>query len=236
MLYTVHYAILALGSAANRPAKWDLTRLEMVQDEVRGILADFPTLDTVFVNAGIQNYYNIFEQPADDREIIRELTVDLTAPVLVAQAFASHLLTLARSGTKTNLFLTSSSLAYFPVPFYPTYCAAKAGIAAFVKILRMQLEGTDCRDMNVVEVAPQYVDTPLNASHRDQTDALQGGKDKAVQPMPLDEYIDRFFTALEQTNPDGSFKKEIGVGLATKCVDVWYEGYRKLLSASGMAD
>ncbi|GAB1311026.1 Oxidoreductase DltE [Madurella fahalii] len=215
---------------------WDLARLEILQTEVKAILAGFPKLDTVFVNAGIQNYYNIFEQPADDNEIIRELTVDLTAPVLVAQAFASHLLTLAQSGTKTNLFLTSSSLAYFPVPFYPTYCAAKAGIAAFVKILRMQLEGTGCKNMNVVEVAPQYIDTPLNAAHRDKTDALQGGKDKAVQPMPLDEYIDRFFAALEETNPDGSFKKEIGIGLAAKCVDVWHEGYRKLLSASGMAD
>jgi hypothetical protein len=47
--------------------------------------------------------------------------------------------------------------------------------------------------MNVVEVVPAYVDTLLNAAQRDQTDALQGVKDKAVQPMPLAEYIDHFF-------------------------------------------
>lgn len=215
--------------------QWDLTQLEKLQSEVKGILADFPKLDTVFVNAGIQNYYEIFRQPPDDDEVIRELTTNLTAPILVAQAFASHLLTLAQSGTKTNIFLTSSSLAYFPVPFYPTYCPTKAGLAAFTKMLRMQLESIGCKDMNVVEVVPPYVDTPLNAAHRDQTDALQGGRDKAVQPMPLEEYIDHFFTTLELTKPDGSLKNEIGVGFGAQGAAIWHEGFQKLLNASGMA-
>jgi short-subunit dehydrogenase involved in D-alanine esterification of teichoic acids len=213
-----------------------LTHLEKLHSEVKSILTHFPKLDTVFINAGVQNYYEIFQQPPDDKEVIRELTTNLTAPILVAQAFAPHLLALAQSGTKTNIFLTSSSLAYFPVPFYPTYCPTKAGIASFTKILRMQLESTGCKDMNVVEVVPPYVDTPLNAAHRVQTDALQGGKDKAVQPMPLAEYIDQFFKALEQTKPDGSFKNEIGVGFGAQGAAVWHEGFRKLLNASGMTD
>jgi short-subunit dehydrogenase involved in D-alanine esterification of teichoic acids len=169
---------------------------------------------------------------------MRELTTNLTAPILVAQAFASHLLSLAQSGTKTNLFLTSSSLAYFPVPFYPAYCPAKAGIAAFAKIMRMQLEATGCKKdmMNVVEVVPPYVDTPLNAAHRDKTDELQGGKDKAVQPMPLGEYVDKFFAELEQTKEDGSFRDEIGVGFGAQLAALWRKGYRKALSESGMAE
>lgn len=213
-----------------------MTHLETLQGEVQSILTDFPKLDTVFVNAGVQNYYEIFQQPPDHKEVIQELTTNLTAPILVAQIFASHLLTLAQSGTPTSIFLTSSSLAYFPVPFYPTYCSTKSGIAAFTKILRMQLESTGCTNMNVVEVVPPYVDTPLNAAHRDQTDALQGGKDKAVQPMPLAEYIDRFFAALEQTKADGSFQNEIGVGFGAKGAEIWHEGYWKLLNASGMTD
>ena len=177
------------------------------------------------MNAGIQNYYEIFKLPPDHKEVIQELTTNLTAPILVAQTFASHLLCLAQSGITTNIFLTSSSLACFPVPFYPTYGATKSGIAAFTKILRMQLEATGCKNMNVVEVVPPYVNTPLNAAHRDQTDALQGGKDKAVQPMPLAEYIYRFFAALEQTKEDGSFKNEIGVGFGAQGAEVWQEGY-----------
>ncbi|KAI1773025.1 short chain dehydrogenase reductase, partial [Hypoxylon cercidicola] len=214
---------------------WDLTDLEILQSEVNRILTDFPNLDTVFVNAGIQNHYLLFHQPPNQDEILREITTNLTAPILLAHSFASHLLALAQSGTKTNMFLTTSSLAYLPVPFYPTYCSTKAGMAAFTKILRMQLEHTGCKNMNVVEVVPPYVDTDLNAAHRDQTDALQGGKDKAVLPMPLDEYIDRFFTTLEQIEADGSFKNEIGVGFGAQGAQVWLDGFRRLHAASGMS-
>ena len=77
------------------------------------------------------------------------------------------------------------------------------------------------------------MDTPLNAHHRDQTDALQGGKEKAFPPMPLSDYIEAFFVALEQTEPDGSFKKEIGVGLGAQGVDVWRGTFPKLYEMMG---
>ncbi|EFX02592.1 short chain dehydrogenase reductase [Grosmannia clavigera kw1407] len=213
---------------------WDLMDLAKIHREIHTILAEYPLLDSVYINAGIQNYYEIFKQPPADADVVQELTTNLTAPILVAQAFASHLLGLAQSGVKTSLFLTSSSLAYFPVPFYPTYSSTKAGISAFTKIMRMQLDATGCTNMNIVEVVPPYVDTPLNAAHRDQTDALQGGKDKAVQPMPLEDYIAKWFAALEETNPDGSLKHEIGIGFGSQGAAVWYEGYQKLLRLSGM--
>lgn len=213
-----------------------MTDLEILQSEVKSILAKWPNLDTVFINAGIQNHYMMFQNAPNEKEIIQELTTNLTAPILVAHSFAAHLLALAQSGTKTNIFLTSSSLAYFPVPFYPAYCPSKAGIAAFTKVLRMQLDHNGCKNMNVVEVVPPYVDTDLNAAHRDQTDALQGGKDKAVQPMPLEEYTNDFFATLEQTKPDGSLKNEIGVGFGAQGAEVWHEGFQKLLNGSGMTD
>lgn len=203
---------------------------------MQGILADFPNLDSVYINAGIQNHHMIFEEPTNQKDVIREMTTNLLSPVLVAQYFAPHLLKLAKSGTYTNIFLTSSSLAYFPVPFYPAYCPTKAGIAAFAKVMRMQLEHTGCKNMNVIEVVPPYVGTDLNAAHRQQTDALQGGPDKAIQPMPLSEYIDSFFDALEQTGADNSFKNEIGVGFGAQGAKVWNEGFQKLLNSAGMTD
>jgi uncharacterized oxidoreductase len=204
-----------------------------LQSNVKSILSDFPKLDTVFINAGIQNHYLLFQAP-NEQQVINEITTNLTAPNLIAQSFAPHLLTLAQSGTKTNLFITSSSLAYIPLAFYPTYCATKAGISAFTKILRMQLGYTGCKDMSVVEVVPPYVDTELNAAHRDQTDAMQGGKDKAFPPMPLKEYIDTFFTTLEQTETDGSLKKEIGVGFGAQGIDLWRGTFPKVYEAMGL--
>lgn len=141
------------NSASLSLSQWDVTDLANLQSHVKGILADFPNLDTVFINAGIQNHYTIL-QPPDTAEVVREVTTNLIAPNLIAQSFAPHLLALAQSGTKTTLFLTSSSLAYFPLAFYPTYCATKAGISAFAKIVRMQLASTGCKDMSVVEVVP----------------------------------------------------------------------------------
>jgi uncharacterized oxidoreductase len=200
-------------------SQWDLADLAILQSNVKSILANLPKFDTVFINAGIQNHYMLFKPP-NDKEVIGEITTNLTAPNLIAQSFAPHLLTLAQSGTKTNLFITCSSLAYIPLAFYPTYCATKAGISAFTKILRMQMDYTGCKDMSVVEVVPPYVDTELNGAHRDQTDALQGGEGKAFPPMPLKEYIDSFFATLKQTEAGGSLKKKIGVGFGTQDVDI----------------
>ena len=205
-----------------------------LQIHVKNVLADFPKLDTVFINAGIQQHYMLF-QPPNEKEIINEINTNFTAPNLIAQAFAPHLLTLAQSGVRTSLFITTSSLAYIPLAFYPTYCATKAAVSAFTKILRMQLGYTGCKDMNVVEVVPPYVDTGLDAAHRDATDALQGGKDKAFPPMPLKEYIDQFFSTLEQTESDGSLKKEIGVGFGAQGVELWRGTFPKAYEAMGLS-
>jgi uncharacterized oxidoreductase len=216
-------------------SQWDLTDLANIQNHVKSILADYPKLDTVFINAGIQNHCLLFQEAPNTDEVVREITTNLTAPTLVAQSFAPHLLSLAQSGVKTSLFLTSSSLGYFPISFYPTYCATKAGIAAFAKILRMQLAYTGCTNLNIVEVVPPYIDTALNAHHRAQTDALQGGPDKATQPMALSDYIENFFTALEETEADGSLKKEIGVGFGAQGVSVWRGAFEKLYQALGLS-
>ncbi|KAB8291227.1 hypothetical protein EYC80_009914 [Monilinia laxa] len=213
---------------------WDLTNLNDLPNHVKSILVDFPKLDSVYINAGIQNHYLLFQQPPNNAEVINEITTNLTAPMLVAQSFAPHLLKLAQTGTKTNLFLTSSSLAYFPIAFYPTYCAAKAGVAAFTRILRMQLGYTGCKEMNVVEVVPPYVDTALNAHTRDQTDEMQGGKDNVLPPMPLGEYIDKFFVSLEETEEDGCLKKEIGVGFGEQGIEVWRNTFQKLYEGIGI--
>lgn len=243
--------------------QWDITELNKMRDEVTSMLLAHPDLDTVFVNAGVQNHYDIFtshqHQPPphevpmiDQSSIIHELTTNLTAPILLAHYFAPHLFTLSQSGIPTTLFLTSSSLAYFPVSFYPIYCPAKAGVASFAKVLRGQLdaaaaaaatgglngEGKKGGMMNVVEVVPPYVDTPLNAAHRQATDDLQGGKEKAVQPMPLNEYVEGWFEELERTREDGreGFRNEVGVGFGKMGARVWREGFDKLLTGSGMGD
>ncbi|KAI0547730.1 NAD(P)-binding protein [Xylaria curta] len=202
------------------------------------ILKDFPTLDTVFINGGIQKCYDLFDPATTSaNQIIHEITVNLTAPNLLAQLFAPHLLALAKSGSKSNIFITSSSIAYIPLSFYPTYCAAKAGVHTFTKCFRQQLSfvGEEAsKNMNIVEVVPPYVDTGLDHAHRKFTVAMQGGEDKATPPITLDHYIDQFFASLEQLEPDGSFKKEIGVGFGEMSAGLWRSTFEKVYEEMGL--
>lgn len=88
--------------------------------------------------------------------------------------------------------------------------------------------------MNIVEVVPPYVDTGLDHEHREFTVAMQGGKDKAFPPMALNDYIDQFFASLEQLEPDGSIKKEIGVGFGEIGAGLWRGAFEKVYKQMGL--
>ena len=59
--------------------------------------------------------------------------------------------------------------------------------------------------------------------------------DIAAPPMPLNEYIDQFFKALEETEADGSFKKEIGVGTGALAIQTWRDSFGKVFEQWGVA-
>jgi short-subunit dehydrogenase involved in D-alanine esterification of teichoic acids len=206
---------------------------------VSELLTTFPTLDSVILNAGIQKQFNFFDPnsiPAS--EIAGEIATNLTAPALLIQQLAPHLLKLALAGTKTTLFITSSSLAYVPLGFYPTYSASKAGLHALTLTLRQQLAFAPTeakKNFHVVEIVPPYTDTGLDKEHREATIAMQGGPDKAFPPMPVGEFVDGFFTALEETEEDGSPKKEIGVGFGKVGVETWRGSLGKIYEGWGMS-
>ncbi|KAI1478466.1 hypothetical protein K445DRAFT_357145 [Daldinia sp. EC12] len=218
--------------------QFDISDLSSLAASVNGILKDYPRLDSVIINAGIQKSYNFFDSSTSDPEaIINEINTDLTAPSLLVRLFAPHLFELAKSGTKTNFFITTSSLAYVPLPFYPTYCSSKAGVQTLVKILRQQLSFAPeeaKKNLSIVEIIPPYVDTGLDNAHREHVNNLQGGPEKAFPPMPLSEYTDKFFETLEQLEQDGSFKKEIGVGLGKIVEDTWRGSFAKVLEQMGV--
>ncbi|KAI0830942.1 short chain dehydrogenase reductase [Hypoxylon sp. FL0890] len=176
----------------------ELTDLKKLQSEVKSVLSDYSQLDTVSINAGIQIHYNIFHTSLD-RPVIC-VTPSLSGTVRRQDEHIPHQLSF---GILPGGFLSDTLPQQSrSLPLYQD--------SARPVTLR--------KDMNVMEVVPPYIDTNLDGAHREQTDALQGGKDKAVPPMLLDDYIERFFTALEQMEADGSFKNEIGLGFGAKIV------------------
>ncbi|XDG04464.1 hypothetical protein ABKA04_004079 [Annulohypoxylon sp. FPYF3050] len=214
----------------------DISDLASLPANVNSILAKYPSLDTVLITAGTQLCYNFFNPSSTTPEKINaELTTNLTAPALLTHLFAPHLLELASKGTKTTLFITSSSLGYVPLSFYPTYCAAKSGIGSMVKILRQQLSFMPHgANMRVVEIVPPYTDTGLDKEHREATIAMQGGPEKAFQAMPLSEFVEKFFENLEKPGPDGEIQKEIGVGFGEMGAYTWHDSFGKVYESMGI--
>lgn len=208
---------------------------------ISAILHDFPTIDTVFITAGIQRSYSLFdpsEMESNPGAVEREITTNLTAPNLLMQLFAPHLVNRAKSGQVSNIFITTSSIGYVPLGFYPTYCATKSGLQALVKCFRQQLslQGPELRRyINVVEVVPPYVDTALDRDHRAQVVAAQGGEKNSFPPMRLAEFIDLFFESLEQLSPNGSIKKEIAVGFGDTAAKAWRCSFEPMYEQMGLS-
>ncbi|OAG07891.1 NAD(P)-binding protein [Paraphaeosphaeria sporulosa] len=232
-------SLTSLAQALNglETRQFDITDFSNLQSHVAGILKDFPSLDTVLINAGIQKSFSFFDPSSIAAgEIEREIAANLTAPTLLVQAFAPHLLSLASKGTPATLFVTSSTLGLLPMGLWANYSATKAGVHALALSLRQQIAFASeeaKKNFNVVEIVPPYVDTGLDKEHREATLAAMG--ERAFPPMPLQEYIDQFFNALDEIELDGSLKKEIGVGTGAMAVQTWRESLGKVYEQFGMA-
>lgn len=192
--------------------------------QVADVLAAYPKIDTVIAMAGIQTSFNIKDPKASSPQSIQsEVTINVTAPMVLAQLMVPHLLSLKRP---TTFVLVSSGLAFLPVPFFPVYCPTKAAVHSFAVALRAQLAGSSCR---VVELAPPYVDTGLDAGHRAQIYEAQGGEEKAMKPMPLEAYLDTAMAGFKEEDA-----KEIATGFSEMGASAWRKAFGPILQHQGI--
>ncbi len=152
---------------------------------------DFPDLNVLINNAGIQNRPPRFDEPQDWTALKNELAINFEAPVHLATLFVPFLVK-QRDPVLVNV---TSGLAFSPLAFMPTYCATKAAMHSFTLSLRHQLAETP---LKVVEMAPPAVDTDL------------GGPGLHTFGVPLDEYADFAFAKLREGDP------EVGYGPAER--------------------
>lgn len=126
-------------------------------DGIRALYAEvikrFPKLDTLINNAGIMRKLKLrVDRSLED--VTREIDIDLTGPIRMVQQFLPHL----ERQADALIVNVSSGLAFVPIPISPVYSAAKAALHAYTRCLRVQLEGSNVR---VVELAPPLTETPL---------------------------------------------------------------------------
>jgi uncharacterized oxidoreductase len=137
-----------------------------------GVVGQFPALDLLVNNAGIMRNLSM-RQERSLEDVTREIEINLNGPVRMVQQFLPHLL--KRPGAA--IINVSSGLAFIPLPLSPVYCATKAAIHSFSQSLRVQLEGTTVK---VIELAPPGVETPLFRREFEEEMKGQRGMDVTV--------------------------------------------------------
>jgi uncharacterized oxidoreductase len=167
------------------------------------MLSDFPALNMLINNAGIQRMVDLRDGPAD---LLRhraadgedEIEINLRATVYLTALFVPDLMK-KKAAAIVNV---SSGLAFAPLAFMPVYCATKAALHSFTMSLRRQLRDTPVK---VFELIPPTVDTDLDKGAR----AARGQKDRGIQPSEVAKEALRAFAADEY---------EIAVGMAKNLV------------------
>lgn len=180
------------------------------------ILSKWPDIDTVFVNSGVQ-YQGNFKTLDNftNEKIVKEITVNLTAPIMLARQFIPHLLSLER---ETTFMMTSSGIAFVPLGMFPVYSPTKAGVHSFMVGLRQSLKDTN---LNIIEIVPPYVKTDLDAADR---------RWHVITPMELDDYTRE---TLEVLKKPGKEIKEAAAGSAVGRVKAWRDAFDPLLPMGG---
>lgn len=114
-------------------------------------------LDVLINNAGIQQAIDLDAAAPDTfrADAVREIAVNLTAPLVLAQALLPFMR--RPGGTIVNV---TSLLSRHPKASAPVYSASKAGLASFTGALRRQLSSEGIR---VVEAVPPLVATDMTA-------------------------------------------------------------------------
>lgn len=142
------------------------------------VVNEFPELDVLVNNAGIQQRINLQDLNADWSYYHQEIVANLEAPIHLTMLFLPHLLN-KKEGTVINV---SSNLGVTPAAWVPIYSATKAAMHSFTMSLRLQLADTNVK---IVEVMPSAINTDL------------GGVGLHTFGAPVEEFADAVFVGLE---------------------------------------
>jgi uncharacterized oxidoreductase len=143
------------------------------------VRSEFPQLDVLINNAGIQQRSLPLDQSQDWQQHRSEIATNLEAPMHLSMLLLPHL----KGQQDPYLMNVTSGLAFVPLAFMPTYCATKAALHSFTLSLRFQLRNTKVR---VVEIVPPAVNTDL------------GGAGLHTQGVALAEFADHAMAKLAE--------------------------------------
>lgn len=136
------------------PLPCDLTKQDEFDFAINFIRQNYPDLNIIVNNAGIQFNYDVTVEPVDGEKAKEEIQLNLTTPIKIVYGLLLMLLPKKESA----IVNVTTGLALAPKKSAPVYCAAKAGLRTFTRTLRYQLAHTTVK---VFEVIPPLVDTNM---------------------------------------------------------------------------
>lgn len=148
----------------------DLEDAASIDAFAKQVVADFPSLNVLFNNAGIMKFEDLTTR-RDLTDAEATLAINVLGTIRLTNALIDYL----KGQPDAAIVTVTSGLAYVPLVAAPTYSATKAAIHSYTVSLRTQLAGA----IEVIELAPPGV----------QTDLTPG---QANRPgyMPLDTFAD----------------------------------------------
>jgi short-subunit dehydrogenase len=148
----------------------DVSGARAIDELASAAVARFGRIDAWINNAAVATYGTVDELSIE--EIDRVIAVDLLGAIYGSRAALAHM---KERGTGTIVNI-SSVLAARSFPLMSTYCAAKAGIAAFSESLRVELL-REYPDIVVTLISPASVNTPFYEHARSK-------REVAAKPYP----------------------------------------------------
>jgi uncharacterized oxidoreductase len=144
----------------------DVTDLSSVRNTARKIIEEFPGLNCLFNNSGVQRRHDFAAgKSIDDPAVLAEIQTNLLGLIRVSAEFLPHL----KKQQNATLLNVSSGLAFVPLAVCPVYCATKAAVHSFSLSLRQQLRDSTVK---VIELIPPYVATELGGGSQAPAGAL----------------------------------------------------------------
>ncbi|MCB0635472.1 MAG: SDR family NAD(P)-dependent oxidoreductase [Lewinella sp.] len=156
----------------------DLANLEEVEKAVVTLQNDYPGLNMLFNNAGVQYNYLYAEEVVAPEKIAREVAINLTGQLVLTQ----QLIPLLSTAERAMIVNTTSGLGAYAKPDGLVYSATKGAMRNFTQGLRDALRDTPIR---VLEFIPPVTASAMTA-HR------------PGQKMSPAELVDRVLPQLEK--------------------------------------
>ena len=125
----------------------------------------FGHLDILVNNAGIEKRAPFWDVTEEDYHAV--IAVNQTGPFFVTQSFVRYLLSAKRKGKIVNMSSVHEDL---PFPHFTAYCMSKGAMRMMTRNLAVELGPLG---INVNNIAPGAIETPINAKLLNDPAALQ---------------------------------------------------------------